>query len=128
MLRWIRNHSGAFFIWPFFLTLLATVYYSFSVVKRNTGQLWQSAIWLAAFGLVVVLIMLIPNAYVKKNLPTDLRGKAWSDMNEHEFSRCSGYGAAGLLLGTASVIVISSILGWLITVATIFFFLNKGVV
>lgn len=128
MLNWIRKHSGQFFTLPFFSSILFTSIYILNEQGKMNWSLWKLSMWAGAFALFTAMLMLLVNTKVANNLPSNLKNVAWVHMTEEDFKNCGGYGVVGLLLGTASVVIFSCVLGWFISLATIFLIFNKGIV
>ena len=128
MLNWIRNHSGLFFILPFFSSVLITILYFLNENGKADSSLWKLSIWSGAFALLTALLMVHVNTKITSNLPSNLKNVAWVHMTEEDFRSCGSYGVAGLLLGTVSVAIFSCVLGLLISLTTFFFIFNKGIV
>lgn len=128
MLNWIRKHSGQFFTLPFFSSILFTSIYILNEQEKMNWSLWKLSMWAGAFALFTAMLMLLVNTKVANNLPSNLKNVAWVHMTEEDFKNCGGYGVVGLLLGTASVAIFSCVLGWFISLATIFLIFNKGIV
>ena len=128
MLNWIRKHSGQFFTLPFFSSILFTSIYILNEQGKMNWSLWKLSMWAGAFALFTAMLMLLVNTKVANNLPSNLKNVAWVHMTEEDFKNCGGYGVVGLLLGTASVVIFSCVLGWFISLATIFLIFYKGIV
>lgn len=116
MLNWIRNHSGTLCIWSFAISAAFAMASTLSFSGSSSSPVVQIAMYVGGVGLLLILLLRIPYPYVKKRLPAELSKKAWVDMREEAFLTCGVFGTAGLLLSTLSAVIVSVVLGFILSV------------